>query len=92
LLLDWLAVDPSPPQGLQIMWPFSHRWFISGRDWFPPTERRNVFSVAAMTINAKAVTEEVLFLGPLVAALWFVRVKALARFSTELAGRDHAAK
>ena len=37
----------------------------------------------------RAVLQEVAILGPIVAALWLVRVKALAGLAPEMAGRDH---
>src|SRR5581483_9005994 len=40
LVLDWVAVDHLPPYGLQALWPFSDRWFLSGWDLFRQTERR----------------------------------------------------
>ncbi len=42
--------------------------------------------------NARAVAQELLILGPVVALLWLVRVKALARLPSELTGGDHAAQ
>src|SRR5262245_1912571 len=44
LLLDWLAVDFTPPLGLQLLWPINGEWYISGLDVFRGTARRNVFS------------------------------------------------
>jgi membrane-bound metal-dependent hydrolase YbcI (DUF457 family) len=40
LLLDWLGTDPTTPTGFQLLWPFDHRYFVSGWDLFPRTERR----------------------------------------------------
>ena len=65
LLLDWLAADPTPPRGLQIMWPFNSRWYISEMDVFRGTARRNIFTVQSMWINATAVAQELLILGPI---------------------------
>ena len=67
VLLDWLARDPYPPLGIQALWPFSDRWFTSGWNIFRPTERRALFSWAAIATNVKAVAQEVAILGPL---LW----------------------
>lgn len=39
LLLDWLGTDPSRPAGIQLLWPFSTHFFISGVNFFPATER-----------------------------------------------------
>jgi hypothetical protein len=71
LLLDWLAVDDTPPRGLQILWPFSDRWFISGLDLFRGTARRDVFTATSMRVNALAIAQEVAILGPIALAVWF---------------------
>lgn len=73
--LDWLGADPNPPQGIQALWPFSDRWFISGVDLFSGTERRHVFTRAALLINLRTVIQEVAILGPMVAALWWTRTR-----------------
>ena len=91
LLLDWLGIDNNPPRGLQIFWPFSHTWFISGLDLFIQTERRRFFTVESVRTNLTAMSWETLILLPLVAGIWLVRVKALARLSTELPRCDHPA-
>ena len=92
LLLDWLAADPSPPSGIQALWPFDDRRFMSGWDLFPGTERRRIFSAPSIRMNLAALGQELVFLLPLVLGLWLVRVKALAGFSSELARRDHPAE
>ena len=89
LLLDWLGADPAPPFGIQALWPFSHRWFMSGWDLLPVTERRHPLSAAAMRINIRTAVTEIGVLGPIALALWLVRVKALAGLASKLAGRDH---
>jgi membrane-bound metal-dependent hydrolase YbcI (DUF457 family) len=71
LLLDWLARDPNPPYGIQALWPFSQRWFISGWNIFPPTERDHLFSARAILINLRAIVQEVVILGPI--AVWSCR-------------------
>jgi inner membrane protein len=65
LLLDWLAADPTPPQGIQLLWPFSDAWYISGWDLFRGTARRNPFTPAAIELNAKAIAQEIAILGPI---------------------------
>jgi hypothetical protein len=92
LVLDWLAVDASPPRGIQLLWPFSHAWLVSGWDLFASTQRRNPLSDRAMRENAWAGAREIAILVPIVFGLWLVRVKALARFSTELTRSDHPAE
>jgi hypothetical protein len=90
LVLDLLGADPFPPEGIQLFWPFSREWFISGWNVFEGTERQHVFSALSLGQNAKAIVREVAILGPIVIMTWLVRVKALAGFSTELARRDHS--
>jgi len=92
LLLDWLGADRFPPFGLQMFWPFSDGWFISGWDLFRQTARRQLTSPAIIRLNALAIAQEMAILVPILVALWLVRVKALAGLATELAGRDHPAK
>jgi membrane-bound metal-dependent hydrolase YbcI (DUF457 family) len=92
LVLDLLGADPVPPEGIQLLWPFSHDWFISGWNIFEHTERRHLFSAFSLGQNAKAIFREVAILGPIVIVTWLVRVKALTGLSTELARRDHSAQ
>ena len=92
LLLDWLGVDRTPPAGLQMFWPFSKEWFISGVDLFAQTERRRFLSLASLRTNFFAMAQETALLLPLLAALWLIRVKTLARFSTQPTGSDHPAQ
>lgn len=79
VLLDWLGADPTPPIGIQALWPFSHGWYISGLDLFRGTARQHIFGVAALRTNALAVLQEILILGPLATAAWWVRVRRAGR-------------
>ena len=92
LFTDWLAIDVSQPRGIQALWPFSREWFISGLDLFGRTERRHLWTSATMATNLATLLQELVILGPPVVALWLVRVKALARLPSEMAGRNHAAQ
>ncbi len=85
VLLDWLGLDPFRPQGLQVLWPFSRDFLISGWDVFPPTERRLWdhtgslwVSPRALAINARAFVTELVILGPLAAASWLAARPRLA--------------
>ena len=73
LLLDWLAVDPTPPHGIQLLWPFSNDWYISGLDIFRGTARRNLFTARTTWINATAIAQEVAILGPVAWVTWRLR-------------------
>jgi membrane-bound metal-dependent hydrolase YbcI (DUF457 family) len=92
LLLDWLAVDTHFPYGLQILWPFSRTWFISGLDLFPQTERVQLLSARTIRINLMAMAWETVILLPVVAAVGLVRVKALAGFSSKVPGGNHSSE
>jgi membrane-bound metal-dependent hydrolase YbcI (DUF457 family) len=92
ILLDWASADQSTPRGIQMLWPFDDRWFISGWDIFVGAERRQVFSAATMKRNLRAIAQEVAILAPVVVVLWSVRVKALAGLSAKLTGGHHPAE
>jgi len=92
LLVDWLSADQSAPRGIQLLWPFDSRWFISGWDLFIGSERRDLFSAASMKRNVEAIAQEVAVLMPIVIVLWLVRVKALAGLPSQLTRGDHPAK
>jgi membrane-bound metal-dependent hydrolase YbcI (DUF457 family) len=92
LLLDWMAMDRYAPSGIQALWPFSHRWYISDWDLFPQIARRNFWTLPVILFNAGSILQEVLRLAPVVVVLWLVRVKALARLPAELSRRHHAAE
>ena len=89
VLLDYLAVDPMPPFGIQALWPFTRGWYISGWNILLETERRHFFTVASIAVNARAVMRELAILGPIALAIWLVRVKALAGFASKLPGGHH---
>jgi membrane-bound metal-dependent hydrolase YbcI (DUF457 family) len=92
LLLDWFGVDRFPPSGLQVLWPFSDTWFISGVDLFVPTERRELYSFDSLRANALAMASETAMLLPIIVVLWLVRIKTLSRFSAQLTRSDHPAQ
>ena len=79
LLLDWLAVDRNPPCGIQLWWPLSREWFISGLDFFPPTQRYRLWSAAAMKMNLNAFAWETAILLPIVMVLWVTRRRLVTR-------------
>ncbi len=70
LLLDWLAVDDVAPRGVQLLWPFDDRWFISGWDLFRGTARRDVFTLHSMRTNLLAILQESAILGPVAWTAW----------------------
>src|SRR5258705_7969910 len=58
ILMDWLGTDRYPPPGLEALWPFSRKFYISGWDIFPATERR-VYLPGAWLTNVRALVAEV---------------------------------
>jgi membrane-bound metal-dependent hydrolase YbcI (DUF457 family) len=89
VIMDWMAVDLSAPAGLQLLWPFSGRWYLSGWDLFPRTERGNFWSAHSILVNLQTIVTEGVLLLPILVVIYLVREKALARLATELSGRDH---
>ncbi|OFW31267.1 MAG: hypothetical protein A3H97_25020 [Acidobacteria bacterium RIFCSPLOWO2_02_FULL_65_29] len=75
IVLDWLGADQSRPAGIRALWPWSDRWYISGWDVFPRTERYRMFSGASIAINLRTLAWELLLMGPIVAALSWWRVR-----------------
>jgi membrane-bound metal-dependent hydrolase YbcI (DUF457 family) len=73
LLLDWLAADTYPPYGIQLLWPFSDRWFISHIDLFRQTARQEFLTAPIIRQNLVAVAQELLILLPILAVLWYAR-------------------
>ena len=73
LLADWLGTDLSAPSGIQAFWPFSHGWFISRWHVFLQLDRRDMFSLATIAMNMRAILWEVVLLGPIVGVLWWLR-------------------
>lgn len=73
LLLDWLALDTSPPYGVPLLWPFSMRYFISPLPVFSDVTRASEsgqFLSSLFSIhNGKTILIELLLLGPILAAL-----------------------
>jgi membrane-bound metal-dependent hydrolase YbcI (DUF457 family) len=90
LLLDWLAVDRRAPYGLQLLWPFSDGWYISGLDVFPQTERRNLLSLETFRINLRAISFETAVMLPVLCLVWLVHVKTATGLPAEAARRHHA--
>lgn len=73
VLLDWLGTDDTPPLGVMALWPFSSRFFLSGREWFLGVCRQ-YDELSCWLHNAQGVAWESLALG-----LLAVTAVALAR-------------
>ncbi len=72
LLLDWLAIDSNPPSGIQLFWPLDHRFYVSGFNIFPGTQRA-ILIPGAMMLNARSAMVELLLLGPFAIGAWLLR-------------------
>ena len=81
LLLDWLAADNYPPRGIQLLWPFSGRWFISDVDLFRQTARQEFLTAPIIRQNLIAVAQECLILLPILALIWWARRRQRQRES-----------
>ena len=75
LLLDWLAADNYPPRGIQLLWPFSSRWFISDLDLFRQTARQEFLTAPIIRQNVIAVAQEIGILLPLLALIYWARLR-----------------
>jgi len=73
VLLDWLGADANPPYGIQMFWPFSERWYFSGWNVFPGTERRDPLGGRAMLINLRAALVELGIMGSIAMSAWAAR-------------------
>lgn len=76
LVLDLLVRDPSPPFGIQLLWPISTAYFISP---FTPFRRfdyaepgRGLFETVFTHSNFLTISNEVLLLGPCVIVFWAI--------------------
>src|SRR5258708_28691806 len=92
ILLDWLGADDFAPYGIRALWPFSNHWYISGLNVFRATQRFYMTRPEAIRANTLAIVQEVLVIGPVVVALWLIRVEALTGLAAKMARRDHAAQ
>jgi len=83
LLLDWLGADYFPPRGIQLLWPFSHEWFISDLDIFRQTARRYFLTAPIIRQNILAVLQEIAILGPIVVVLWWRQHTTNSKLKTQ---------
>jgi membrane-bound metal-dependent hydrolase YbcI (DUF457 family) len=72
VLFDWLGSDTTPPLGVMALWPLSSEYYFSNAFFFEAISRRywldNFF-----THNVRAVTKEVLILGPIAGVVYWRR-------------------
>ena len=76
VVLDLLVNDPSPPFGVQLLWPFSELYFISpitpfaGFDYFDPAA--GVVRTLLSSHNLTTMFREILLMAPFVGLCWCV--------------------
>lgn len=68
VLFDWLGSDTTPPLGVMALWPFSSGYYFSNAFFFEAISRRYWLD-NFITHNVWAVTQELLILGPVLAAV-----------------------
>lgn len=76
LLLDWLGEDFNIPRGIQLFWPLSDQWFLSGWDIFRGTERARPLSPPSILHNIRTAAQEIATLAPFLLALWMTRARS----------------
>jgi LexA-binding, inner membrane-associated putative hydrolase len=64
ILLDWLGSDTSPPIGIMALWPFTDGFYQSSLCIFDAISRRYWLPQEFIWGNLRAVSKEILMLGP----------------------------
>jgi membrane-bound metal-dependent hydrolase YbcI (DUF457 family) len=75
ILLDMLGADSTPPIGVTLFWPFSGEYVIAPVTPFPAISRR-YWLPGFWEHNLGAMAFELVVLGPMAAAAWFIRRQA----------------
>jgi hypothetical protein len=73
IVLDWLGRDSNSPRGVMALWPISTAYYYSGIDLFAEVSRRYWKPEEFVLRNAVSVAREVLILGPIAAAAFWLR-------------------
>lgn len=79
--LDWLGADTKLPAGIQLLWPFSGRWFISSLGVFRATDLGGFLRGRVIISNALAVLQELSILIPISLAAWWLRNHRISHHS-----------
>jgi membrane-bound metal-dependent hydrolase YbcI (DUF457 family) len=72
VLLDWLAMDLTPPFGIMALWPLSTSYYISGADLFMEVSRRYWDPREFIFRNLAGFAVELCILVPIAAAAWWI--------------------
>jgi inner membrane protein len=87
VLLDLLVDDPSPPFGVQLLWPFTSAYFIAPItplpqfDYFDPAV--GIIGTVLTLDNLKSALQEILLLAPLAALAWYLGRSSSPAFERE---------
>jgi len=77
VLFDWLGSDDTPPLGVMALWPLTSTFYFADAFVFEAISRRYWLD-NFIPHNAWAVIKEVALLGPIAAALFYLRRRASA--------------
>jgi inner membrane protein len=77
-LLDWMGNDTTPPIGIMALWPFSREYYESSFHVFMAISRRH-WLPGFWAHNLTAVAGEIVILGPILAGVLLVRLRAGTR-------------
>jgi hypothetical protein len=72
LLIDWISYDDSAPRGIPLLWPWSLEHYMSQTQLFLHVRRDNLLTMPVILHNLKAVSREMLILGPVALLAWWV--------------------
>jgi membrane-bound metal-dependent hydrolase YbcI (DUF457 family) len=78
VLFDWLGSDTTPPLGVMALWPLSSEYYFSNAFFFEAISRRYWLD-NFITHNVRAVTQEILILGPILIVVTALRRRAQRR-------------
>lgn len=76
IILDMLVNDPSPPFGVQLLWPFSQAYYIAPItpfarfDYIDPAA--GILAAVLSTHNLGTVQRELILVSPLIAVTWLL--------------------
>jgi membrane-bound metal-dependent hydrolase YbcI (DUF457 family) len=72
VLLDWMSNDTRPPMGVMALWPVTRDYYKASFEIFPAVSRR-YWLAEFWTYNLKALVVELLIVGPIAAAVLWLR-------------------
>jgi hypothetical protein len=78
VLFDWLGSDTTPPLGVKALWPLSSEYYFSNAFFFEAISRRYWLD-NFISHNLRAVAREILILGPPLAIVMSIRLRARRR-------------